>query len=192
MTNPSANARPVRSSWFRPPVAIQTGDVIRACRPCAYLAPFGVLSLAVWGLWAIAICAPVIGCINKRELMQEQVAAWTPDIWAAIAAVPLAILAVQLGSSAWLARRRIEVHADRVIVRGVLRDTEVPIQGVVSVVQHFDMHALSSSLRLRYHAETRVRTVSGWLFGGQVMTALGAYIVQRNRLFDASMEGRLH
>ncbi|RZL63010.1 MAG: hypothetical protein EOP81_14280 [Variovorax sp.] len=187
-----APARLVRSSWFHPPVTVQPGDVIPACRPCAYLAPFGILSLAVWGLWAIAIFAPITGWINKRELMQQQVAAWTPDIWAAVVGIPLAILAVQLGTSAWLARRRIEVHADRVIVRGVLRDTEVPIQGVVSVVQHFDMHALSSSLRLRYHSETRVRTVSGWLFGGQVMTALGAYIVQRNRIFDASMEARLH
>ena len=171
---------------------IGTGDVIHTCRPCAWLAPFGVLSLAVWGLWAIALCAPVIGWINKRELMKEQIAAWTPGVWAAIVGVPLAILAVQLGLSAWQARRRIEVHADRVIVRGVLRDTEVPIQGVVSVVQHFDMHALSSSLRLRYHSETRVRTISGWLFGGNDMTALGAWIVQRNRVMGATIESQLH
>lgn len=140
----------------------------------------------------MALCAPVIGWINKRELMQAQIAEWSPAVWAAVVGVPVLILGAQLSLSAWLSRRRIEVHADRVIVRGVLRDTEVPIQGVVSVVQHFDLHALSSSLRLRYHAETRVRTVSGWLFGGADMTALGAYIVQRNRLFDASMEGRVH
>lgn len=188
----TSNARLVRSSWFRPPITIQPGDVIATCRPCAWLAPFGVLSLALWGLWAVALCAPVIGWINKRELMQSQIAEWSPAVWAAVVGVPVLILGAQLSLSAWLSRRRIEVHADRVIVRGVLRDTEVPIQGVVSVVQHFDLHALSSSLRLRYHAETRARTVSGWLFGGADMTALGAYIVQRNRLFDASMEGRVH
>lgn len=189
---PPPHERPVRSSRFRPPAAVQTGDVLHACRPCAYLAPFGVLSLAVWGLWAIALCAPVIGWLNKRELMQEQMAAWPPATWAVIAGIPLAILAAQMLSSAWLSRRRIEVHADRVIVRGVLRDTEVPIQGVVSVVQHFDMHALSSSLRLHYHAETRVRTVSGWLFSSADLEALGAWIVQRNRVLGATIEGRLH
>lgn len=52
----------------------------------------------------------------------------------------MAVLACQWLLSAWLARRRIDVHADRVVVRGALPDTEVPTQGVVSVVQHFDMH----------------------------------------------------
>ena len=61
----TSNARLVRSSWFRPPITIQPGDVIATCRPCAWLAPFGVMSLALWGLWAVALCAPVIGWINK-------------------------------------------------------------------------------------------------------------------------------
>ena len=85
-----------------------------------------MLSLAPWGLWAIAPCAPVIGWINKRELMQAQMAGWSPAVWAAVVGVPMLILGARLSLSAWLSRRRIEVHADRVTVRGVLRDAAQP------------------------------------------------------------------
>ncbi len=171
---------------------IQAGDVLRASPAHVYGAPFGVLSLAMWGLWAVALAVPVMGWLNKRELMMSQIAGWTGATWATVLGVPLAVLTLQVLLRLWLRHRRIEVFADRVRIRGALKDVEVPIQGVVSVVQHFDMHALSSSLRLHYHAETRVRTISGWLISSRALEALGAYIVTRNRALQPSMEGRLH
>lgn len=181
----------LRSGWLRPPVKVTAGDVLHTCGPCVYLAPFGIISLGVWGLWVVALCAPVIGWINKRELMQEQMAGWGSATWAAIVCVPLAFACTQWLLSRWLRRRRIEVFADRVVVRGVLRNTEVPIQGVVQVLQHYDKHSLSSSLKLHYHAATRVRTISGWLFSAKDMAALGAYIVERNRVLGATIEDRI-
>lgn len=171
---------------------VRAGDVLRASPWHVYIAPFGVISLAVWGLWAVALTVPIMGWLNKRELMMRQVAGWDTTTWTAIVGVPLAILTFQVLLRLWLRRRRIEVFSDRVYVRGVLRDTEVPIQGVVSVVQHYDMHALSSSLRLHYHAETRVGKVSGWLISSRALGALGNYIVARNQVLQATMEGKLH
>lgn len=173
-------------------LTVRAGDVLRASPWHLYIAPFGVISLAVWGLWAIALTAPLVGWLNKRELMMSQVAGWDNATWVAIAGVPLVILAFQVLLRLWLRRRRIEVFADRVCVRGVLRDTQVSIQGVVSVVQHYDMHALSASLRLHYHAETRVGHISGWLISSRALEALGSYIVARNRVLQATMEGKLH
>ena len=177
------------------PAPIQPGSVLRPSAFSVWVAPLGIWSLALWGLWAVALCVPVIGWVNKRELMQQQVASWSPAVWAVVVGVPLAVLAVLavlVGLSAWLGRRRIEVQADRVVVRGVLRDTEVAIQGVVKVVRHVDGHAFSSSLRLHYHADTRVRTLSGWLFGEKPIEGLAAYIVQRNSVFKPTMETHVH
>lgn len=101
-------------------------------------------------------CARLLnGWINKRELMVLQIAEWSLAVWAAVVGVPVLILGAQLSLSAWLSRRRIEVHADRVIVRGVLRDTEVPIQGVVSVVHSTCMRSVRrcgrATPRMRAH-----------------------------------------
>ncbi|WP_198087164.1 hypothetical protein [Variovorax sp. E3] len=174
------------------PFAVRAGDVLRSSPFHVYVAPFGILSLAVWGLWCIALCAPVIGWIRKRELMVEQVAGWNGATWAAIVGVPLGVLACQVLLRLWLRGRRIEVFADRVRIRGALADSEVPIQGVIAVTQHYDMRALSSSLRLRYHAETRVRKISGWLISSRELEALGSYIVARNRALQPTMHGELH
>ena len=175
------------------PAPIQPGSVLRPSAFSVWAAPFGVWSLALWGVLILGIfVVPVIGWVNKRELMQQQVAAWSPSVWAAVVGIPLSIIAMLLLSSACLSRRRIEVQADRVVVRGVLRDTEVPIQGVVKVVRHVDGHAFSSSLRLHYHADTRVRTLSGWLFGEKPIEGLAAYIVQRNSVFKPTMETHVH
>lgn len=176
----------------RSDLAVRAGDVLHASPWHVYIAPFGVISLAVWGLWAVALTAPLIGWLNKRELMMSQVAGWDNPTWAAIVGTPIAILVVQVLLRLWLRRRRIEVFADHVCIRGVLRETRVPIQGVVSVVQHYDMHALSSSLRLHYHAETRVGKISGWLISSRALGALGNYIAARNQVLQATMEGRLH
>lgn len=171
---------------------VRAGDVLRASPFHAYVAPFGVLSLAVWGLWVIALCSPLIGWMKKGELMMEQVASWDGSVWAAVIGIPLGILAVQVLLRLWLRQRRIEVFADRVHIRGVLADTEVPIQGVTHVVQHYDVRALSSHLRLEYHAETRVRKISGWLINPRALEALAAYIVSRNEALQASAEGTVH
>lgn len=173
-------------------LTMHAGDVLRASPWHVYLAPFGVLSLAVLGLWAIALAAPIVGWLNKRELMLAQMAEWNSATWTAIVCVPLAVLTLQVLLRLWLRRRHIEVFADHVRIRGVLRETAVPIQGVVSVVQRYDMRALSSSLQLHYHAETRVRNISGWLISSRALEALGSYIVARNRVLQATMEGELH
>ena len=89
-------------------------------------------------------------------------------------------------------RPYVEFNSSEEINNYLLRDTEVPIQGVVKVVRHVDGHAFSSSLRLHYHADTRVRTLSGWLFGEKPIEGLAAYIVQRNSVFKPTMETHVH
>lgn len=100
--HPTPNGPRVRSGWLRPPIVIQPGDVIATCRPCAWLAPFGVLSLALWGLWAVALCAPVIGWINKCEPMQAHIAGWSPAVWAAVAGAQVLLLGALLSVGNWI------------------------------------------------------------------------------------------
>ncbi|WP_432730660.1 hypothetical protein [Variovorax sp. W6] len=172
--------------------AVRAGDVLRSSPFHVYVAPFGIISLAVWGLWCIALCAPLIGWLKKRELMVEQIASWNGATWAAIIGVPLGVLVLQILLRLWLRHRRIEVFADRVLIRGALANTEVPIQGVIAVTQRYDMRALSSSLRLQYHSETRVRKISGWLISSRALEALASYIVARNKALQPTLEGELH
>lgn len=171
---------------------VRAGDVLRTSPFHVYVAPFGILSLAVWGLWSVVLCIPIMGWLNKRELMMEQMAGWNAATWTAIVGVPLGVLAFQVLLRLWLRQRRIEVFADRVVVRGALANTEVPIQGVIAVTQRYDMHALSSSLRLEYHAETRTRKISGWLVSSRALEALASYIAARNQVLQPTIQGELH
>ncbi len=164
--------------------AVQAGTVLHAHRPRAYLIPFGVWSLLIWGIWLLALLGQIAALVNPPEAAQASQVARTPGTLAdgvVALAIPLAILAAQLVLSAWLCRRRIEVLADRVVVHGMLRRTEVPVLGVEAVDQLYDMRSISTWLRLHYVGELDTRRISGWLMRPDDMAALGRWILARNR-----------
>ncbi len=161
--------------------AVHTGTVLRAYRPRAYLIPFGVWSLLIWGIWVLFLLTQVMSWVKQPDAMQAQIAAWGPGQWATALGVPIAILAAQLLLSAWLCRRHIEVRADHVVVHGVLRRTEVPILNVEALDQLYDMRAMGTSLRLHYLGELDARRISGWLMRSDDVAALGRWILARNR-----------
>ena len=145
------------------------------------LCPFGVVSLAVWGLWCVVLAAPITGLINKPELVKQQLSETDLSTYLYVIGGLLLVLGTQILFRFWIKKRHICLREYSIMIKGVVQEKEVSILDVKTVTVKYDKAAIKADLQLVYGYNNALVKISGWLMSSSDMESLAEYILQRNR-----------
>ena len=120
--------------------------------------------------------------------MLEQMSGWGVGVFLYGLGIPALVILLQIAFRLWIRKVNIVVGKHTLQMNGLFRTKEISIDGVVKITRLFDMHMLKYDLRLQYYADTRARTVSGWLMSGLKMEALERYILECNQQFKTTQD----
>lgn len=158
--------------------ALRPGDVLSPS-PLYRIVPLGVISLASYGLMAIALAAPVLGLLKDPDLVLASFDAEGLKLWAICIAAWLGLLGLNLGLGALLSRRRIEIGTGQVTVRNALGgEKRVEAREVSNVLTTYSIGALmQGTIRLKYRDGSRA-SLDGSGFDSHDLERVAAYFGQ--------------
>lgn len=162
----------------KPSGALRPGDVLIPS-PLYRFIPLGVLSLASYGLMAIALAAPVLGLLKDPDLVLASFDAEGLKVWAICIAAWLGLLAVNLGVGAVLSRRRIVIGTGHVTLRNALGgEKQVQARETTEIATTYSIAGLmQGTIRLKYRDGSRA-SLDGSGFDSYDLGRIADYIAK--------------
>lgn len=162
----------------KPSGALRPGDVLTPS-PLYRFIPLGVLSLASYGLMAIALAAPVLGLLKDPDLVLASFDAEGLKVWAICIAAWLALLALNLGVGAVMSRRRIVIGTGHITVQNALGgEKQVQAREATEIHTTYSVAGLmQGTIRLKYRDGSRA-SLDGSGFDSHDLARVAAYIAK--------------
>ena len=157
---------------------LKSGDILKPSK-IGIILPAGVLSAAGFGMWFIVIMIPVIGLINKPDIVIRDLKNASFDLYLTIGGIMLLIILLQILFRIIVKNRRIVIDDSYVYIKNILSSKEVEIVNVKIIEKISDRASLSTNIKLIYENGSRA-SISGWLMKWSEMDGLADYIKNRN------------
>jgi hypothetical protein len=157
---------------------LQSGDTLKPSKIGLFL-PLGVLSMAVFGLWFIILSVPVIGLINKPDIVLRDLKNTSLEVYLIVGGTFLLVLLIQITLRIILKRKRIVIDDNYVYIKNIFFSKEIEIINVKAVEKISDKEAFCTNLVLIYNDNSKAK-ISGWLMNWGMMDELAEYIQNKN------------
>ena len=157
---------------------LKSGDILKPSK-IGIILPAGVLSAVGFGMWFIVIMVPVIGLINKPDIVIRDLKNAPFDLYLTIGGVMFLIILIQILFRKIIRKKRIVIDDNYVYINNVFFSKEIEITNVKTIKKITDKASLSTHIRLVYENGAR-SSISGWLMKWSEMDGLADYIYSRN------------
>ena len=157
---------------------LKSGDILKPSK-IGIILPAGVLSAVGFGMWFIVIMVPVIGLINKPDIVIRDLKNAPFDLYLTIGGVMFLIILIQILFRKIIRKKRIVIDDNYVYINNIFSSKEVEIINVKTIKKITDKASLSTHIKLVYENGSRI-SISGWLMKWGEMDGLADYIYSRN------------
>ena len=159
-------------------IKLKSGDILKPSK-IGIMLPAGVLSAAGFGMWFMVIMIPVIGLINKPDIVIRDLKNASFDMYLTIGGILFLIILFQILFRKIIKKKRIIIDDNYVYINNIFTSKEVEIINVKTIKKITDKASLSTHIRLVYENGAR-SSISGWLMKWSEMDGLADYIYSRN------------
>ena len=157
---------------------IKSGDILKPSK-IGIILPAGVLSAAGFGMWFMVLMVPVIGLINKPDIVIRDLKNASFDMYLTIGGILFLIILFQILFRKIIKKKRLVIDDNYVYINNVFFSKEIEITNVKTIKKITDKASLSTHIRLVYENGAR-SSISGWLMKWGEMDGLADYIYSRN------------
>ena len=157
---------------------IKSGDILKPSK-IGIILPAGVLSAAGFGMWFMVLMVPVIGLINKPDIVIRDLKNASFDMYLTIGGILFLIILFQILFRKVIKKKRLVIDDNYVYINNVFFSKEIEITNVKTIKKITDKASLSTHIRLVYENGARA-SISGWLMKWSEMDGLADYIYSRN------------
>ncbi len=157
---------------------IKSGDILKPSK-IGIILPAGVLSAAGFGMWFMVLMVPVIGLINKPDIVIRDLKNASFDMYLTIGGILFLIILFQILFRKIIKKKRLVIDDNYVYINNVFFSKEIEITNVKTIKKITDKASLSTHIRLVYENGARA-SISGWLMKWSEMDGLADYIYSRN------------
>ncbi|MCP1224526.1 hypothetical protein [Sebaldella sp. S0638] len=157
---------------------LKSGDILKPSK-FGMMFPAGILSMTAFAMWFLLLMVPVIGLINKPDIVIRDVKNAAPELWLTIGGTLILIILLQILFRMVIKRKRIIIDESYVYVKSIFTSKEVEIVNVKTINKTADRAALCTNITLVYRNRSRAN-ISGWLMKWGEMDRLADYIYSKN------------
>lgn len=158
---------------------LESGDILKPSK-IGMAFPAGILSMTVFALWFLLLMVPVIGLINKPDIVIRDLKNAPLELYLKIAGILIFIILLQITLRIIIKKKRILIDDSYVYVKNIFYSKEIEIINVKMLRKVSDRAALCTHIVLIYNNGSRAK-ISGWLMKWGEMDKLSDYIQSKNQ-----------
>ena len=143
--------------------------------------------MAVFGMWFLVLMVPVIGLINKPDIVKRDLENTAPEVYRAIFGTIILVILLQILFRIIVKKRRIVIDDSYVYIKSMFSSKEVEIADVITIKKISDRALLSTNITLIYENRSKA-VISGWLMKWSEMDRLAEYIYSKNSAKNKNAE----
>lgn len=157
---------------------LKSGDILKPSK-IGIIMPAGVLSAAGFGLWFLVLMVPVIGIINKPDIVIRDLKNAGPELYLTVGGTILLVIMLQILFRIIIKRKRIVIDDNYVYIKNIISSKEIDIMNVKTIKKITDRASFSIKIILIYENRSRA-VINGWLMKWSEIDALADYIYAKN------------